>query len=149
MLLADLPPGTGDVSMSLMELLPDAALIAVTTPQLAAQKVAERAGRMARDARMPVAGVIENMSVVACATCGETTPVFGSGGGSLLAAAIAAPMLGQIPLDVAIREAGDLGIPAVLHAPTAKSTLELRRIARELPVVHRSLVGRTLPLSVV
>lgn len=148
-LLVDLPPGTGDVSMTLMELLPDAALIAVTTPQLAAQKVAERVGTMARDARMPIAGVIENMSAVACGTCGETTPVFGSGGGSRLAAAIGAPLLGQVPLDLALREACDLGIPAVLHTPEAHSASELQRIARALPVVRRSLVGRSLPLSVV
>ncbi len=148
-LLIDLPPGTGDVTMSLMSLLPDAALIAVTTPQLAAQKVAERVGRMARDARMPVAGVIENMTGVACGSCGATTPVFGTGGGARLAEAVDAPLLGQVPLDLAIREAGDLGVPAVLNTPDAQSALELGRIARELPVVRRSLVGRPLPLSVV
>ncbi|HEY0774573.1 MAG TPA: Mrp/NBP35 family ATP-binding protein, partial [Nocardioidaceae bacterium] len=83
-LLIDLPPGTGDITMSLLELVPDAALIAVTTPQPAAQTVAERVGRMARNARMPVAGVIENMSTLVCGSCHESTALFGSGGGQRL-----------------------------------------------------------------
>jgi ATP-binding protein involved in chromosome partitioning len=148
-LLIDLPPGTGDVTLSLLELVPDAALIAVTTPQPAAQKVAERVGRMARNARMPVAGVVENMSALVCGSCHETTALFGSGGGARLAAAIDAPLLGQVPLDIELREAGDAGVPAMVSAPDAHSTQELRRIAAALPVVRRSLVGRSLPLSVV
>ena len=148
-LLLDLPPGTGDVTMTLLELLPDAQLLAVTTPQVAAQTVAARVGRMARDARMPVAGVIENMSALVCGSCAETTPIFGEGGGARLAATIDAPLLGQVPLDLPLRSAGDVGVPAMVAAPTAASVLELRRIAAELPVVRRSLVGRSLPLSVV
>ncbi len=148
-LLLDLPPGTGDVTMTLLELLPDAQLLAVTTPQVAAQTVAARVGRMARDARMPVAGVIENMSALVCGSCAETTPIFGEGGGARLAATIDAPLLGQIPLDLPLRTSGDLGVPAVVATPTAPSVMEIRRIAAELPVVRRSLVGRSLPLSVV
>ncbi len=147
-LLLDLPPGTGDVTMTLLELLPDAQLLAVTTPQLAAQTVAARVGRMAREARMPVAGVIENMSALVCASCAEQTPVFGEGGGARLAATIDAPLLGQIPLDLPLRVSGDQGVPAVVAAPTAASVAEIRRMAQELPVVRRSLVGRSLPLSV-
>ena len=147
-LLIDLPPGTGDITMSLLELVPDAALIAVTTPQVAAQTVAERVGRMARNARMPVAGVIENMSELVCGSCHATTPLFGSGGGERLAATITAPMLGQVPLDIGLREAGDAGVPAMVRSPHARSVAELRRIAYALPVTHRSLVGRSLPLSV-
>ncbi|MGN6130771.1 MAG: Mrp/NBP35 family ATP-binding protein [Nocardioidaceae bacterium] len=147
-LLVDLPPGTGDVTISLLELLPDAQLLAVTTPQLAAQTVAARVGRMARDARMPVAGVVENMSSLVCGSCGEHTAVFGSGGGDRLAEAIAAPLLGRVPLDLPLRESGDVGVPAVVGAPSAPSAVELRRIAAALPVVRRSLVGRSLPLSV-
>lgn len=138
-LLIDLPPGTGDVTLTLLELLPDAQLLAVTTPQVAAASVATRVGRMARDARMPVAGVVENMS----------GGLFGEGGGARLAARIDAPLLGQVPLDLPLRTAGDLGVPAVLAAPDAPSSVELRRIAADLPVVRRSLVGRSLPLSVV
>ncbi len=148
-LLIDLPPGTGDVTMSLLELVPDAALVAVTTPQPAARTVAERVGRMARNARMPVAGVVENMSALVCGSCHESTALFGSGGGARLAEAIDAPLLGQVPLDVELREAGDAGVPAVVSSPQAHSVQELRRIAAALPVVRRSIVGRSLPLSVV
>ncbi|HEU4545500.1 MAG TPA: P-loop NTPase [Microlunatus sp.] len=148
-LLIDLPPGTGDITMSLLDLVPDAALIAVTTPQPAAQTVAERVGRMARNARMPVAGVIENMSALVCGTCHESTALFGSGGGQRLAEAIDAPLLGQVPLDLELREGGDAGVPAMISHPEAHSVAELRRIAAELPVVRRSLVGRSLPLAVV
>ncbi|GAA2142542.1 Mrp/NBP35 family ATP-binding protein [Nocardioides koreensis] len=148
-LLLDLPPGTGDVTMSLLELLPDAQLLAVTTPQLAAQTVAARVGRMARDARMPVAGVVENMSTLVCPACAHETPLFGEGGGARLADAISAPLLGRVPLDLPLRTAGDVGVPAMVATPTAPSATEIRRIAGELPVVRRSLVGRALPLSVV
>ena len=148
-LLIDLPPGTGDITMSLLELVPDAALIAVTTPQPAAQTVAERVGRMARNARMPVAGVIENMSALVCGSCHEPTALFGTGGGQRLAEAIDAPLLGQVPLDIELREGGDAGLPAMISHPEAHSVAELRRIAAELPVVRRSLVGRSLPLAVV
>lgn len=148
-LLIDLPPGTGDVTMTLLDLLPDAALLAVTTPQLAAQTVAERVGRMARNARMPVAGVVENMSALVCGSCHNHTELFGSGGGLRLAESIDAPLLGQVPLDLELRQAGDAGIPAVLGSPQGHAAVELDRIARTLPVVRRSLVGRSLPLSVV
>ena len=111
-LLIDLPPGTGDVTISLLELLPDAQLLAVTTPQPAARTVAERVGRMALNARMPVAGVVENMSALVCGACHESTPLFGSGGGQQLADLMRAPLLGQVPLDVATREGGDLGSPS-------------------------------------
>ncbi len=148
-LLIDLPPGTGDVTMSLLELVPDAALVAVTTPQPAARTVAERVGRMARNARMPVAGVVENMSALVCDSCHESTALFGAGGGAELARAIDAPLLGQVPLDMALREAGDAGVPATVSYPEAVSVEELRRIATALPVVRRSLAGRSLPLTVV
>ncbi len=148
-LLVDLPPGTGDVTMSLLELVPDAQLVVVTTPQPAASSVAARVGRMALDARMPVAGVIENMSALECSHCGGRTALFGSGGGRELADRLAVPLLGEVPLDVALRESGDAGVPAVLGAPGAASAAELRRIAGALPVVRRSLVGRPLALTVV
>ncbi len=148
-LLLDLPPGTGDVTMTLLELLPDAQLVAVTTPQLAAQTVAARVGRMAREARMPVAGVVENMSTLVCPACSEQTPLFGEGGGLRLAESIGAPLLGQVALDLPLRTCGDAGVPAIVAAPAAPSVAEIRRIAAGLPVVRRSLVGRPLPLSVV
>jgi ATP-binding protein involved in chromosome partitioning len=147
-LLLDLPPGTGDITLSLLELVPDAALLAVTTPQLAARTVASRVARMARDSDMPVAGVVENMTVAVCAGCGDTIALFGSGGGATLAEQIGAPLLGQIPLDIELRDAGDRGVPVVAASPTAASAVELARIASSLPMARRSLLRRSLPLFV-
>jgi ATP-binding protein involved in chromosome partitioning len=147
-LLLDLPPGTGDITLSLLELVPDAALLAVTTPQLAARTVTSRVARMAREAGMPVAGVVENMTAAVCAGCGEATALFGSGGGAALAEQAGAPLLGQIPLDLELRAAGDRGLPVVAAAPTAASARELIRVAAALPAVRRSLLRRTLPLFV-
>jgi len=148
-LLLDLPPGTGDVTLSVLELLPEAALIAVTTPQVAARTVASRVGVMAREAHMPLAGVIENMSELVCAHCGESTSLFGSGGGAQLAAELDAPLLGQVPLDIALRESGDRGIPVVVGAPQSASARALTKIAAALRPVRRGLAGRQLGLAVV
>ncbi|TNC25840.1 P-loop NTPase [Amycolatopsis alkalitolerans] len=147
-LLLDLPPGTGDITLSLLELVPDAALLAVTTPQAAARAVAARVVRMARDARMPVAGVVENMSAAVCAHCGDSTPLFGEGGGDALAEQAGTEVLGRVPLDLPLREAGDEGVPVVLRSPGVPSAVELTRIAATLPVARRSLLGRSLPLMV-
>jgi ATP-binding protein involved in chromosome partitioning len=147
-LLLDLPPGTGDVTLSVVELLPDAAMVVATTPQAAAEQVAARVGRMARDARMPIAGVVENMSGTVCVHCGETSPAFGAGGGARLAAALDTSVLGQVPLDPALCAAGDEGVPLVLSNPDSASARELVRIADALPVVRRSMVGKSLPLFV-
>jgi ATP-binding protein involved in chromosome partitioning len=148
-LLVDLPPGTGDVTISLTELLPDAALLVVTTPQPAAETVAARVGRMARDVRMPVAGVVENMSTLVCDACAHESALFGEGGGARVADRLGVPLLGQVPLDRALRVAGDSGVPAVVSAPESVSARELSRIAANLPAARRSLAGRPLPLSVV
>jgi ATP-binding protein involved in chromosome partitioning len=147
-LLLDLPPGTGDVQLSLLELLPDAALLAVTTPQPAAQGVAARVVTMAREASMPIAGVIENMTSTVCDGCGEHSDLFGSGGGAALAELAQAPLLGKVPLDRELRVAGDIGTPVVRSAPHAASAQALAAIATTLPTVRRSLVGRALPLTV-
>jgi ATP-binding protein involved in chromosome partitioning len=147
-LLLDLPPGTGDITLSLLELVPTAALLAVTTPQPAARTVATRVVRMAKDARMPVAGVVENMSVATCEACGHGTELFGSGGGARLAEEAGVDLLGQVPLDLALREAGDARVPVVRPDPAGPTALELRALAGRLPVVRRSLVGVPLPLSV-
>src|ERR1700691_5940248 len=122
-LLLDLPPGTGDVAISVGQMLPAAELLIVTTPQLAAAEVAERAGAIASQTHQRVAGVIENMSYLVCAHCGEQTEIFGSGGGVSVAEALSritgtqVPLLGQVPLDVRLREGGDAGIPLVLGEP--------------------------------
>jgi ATP-binding protein involved in chromosome partitioning len=147
-LLVDLPPGTGDVTLSVVELLPDAAMVVTTTPQVAAEQVAARVGRMARDARMPVAGVVENMAGTVCAHCGETSSAFGAGGGHRLAATLDAPLLGQVPLDPRLCTAGDLGTPLVRADPCSTSAQALVDLAGRLPAVRPSVVGRSLPLFV-
>lgn len=148
-LILDLPPGTGDVTLSVLELLPDAALLAVTTPQQAARTVASRVGTMARDVQMPVSGVVENMSQLVCPACGTHSSLFGSGGGTQLADELGVPLLGQVPLDLALREAGDRGVPVVVGAPDSPSALALNAAAAALRPVRRSLVGRPFDLSVV
>ncbi|RDH79961.1 DUF59 domain-containing protein [Mycolicibacterium moriokaense] len=148
-LFVDLPPGTGDATLSLLEVLPDTALLVVTTPQAAAQTVATRVARMASGTGVPVLGVIENMSAAVCANCGTQTAVFGTGGGQRLADDAAAPLLGQVPLDLALREAGDRGVPVVVDDPAAASARELARIATNLPTPRRKFAGKALPLAVV
>lgn len=148
-LLVDLPPGTGDVTLSLLQLCPATQLLTVTTPQLAAHTVATRVGRMARDNNVPIAGVIENMSALACGNCGDQTALFGSGGGQRLADDLNVDLLGHIPLDIGLRKAGDTGVPAVSGAPTAPSSAALSDIAHRLPIARRSLAGVPLPLTVV
>jgi ATP-binding protein involved in chromosome partitioning len=147
-MLIDLPPGTGDVTLSLLELVPQAGLLAVTTPQPAAQVVASRVGRMAADMRMPIVGVVENMSALVCGCCGEHTAMFGSGGGARLADELGTELLGQIPLDAQLRAAGDDGTPVVIQHPQAPSAAALSRIAARLPAVRRPLTGMPLPLTV-
>jgi len=146
-LLLDLPPGTGDVTLSVLELLPEAALLAVTTPQTAARTVASRVGVMAKDAHMPLAGVIENMSQLQCGHCGQSTALFGSGGGAQLAAELETPLLGQIPLDVALRESGDCGVPVVINAPDSASARSITTVAAQLRPARRGLAGRQLGLT--
>jgi len=146
-LLLDLPPGTGDVTLSVLELLPEASLVIVTTPQQAARAVASRVGVMARDVHMPIAGVVENMSELVCARCGDSTPLFGAGGGRQLAEELEVPLLGQVPLDAALRQAGDDGVPVVVGAPDSSSALALAAIASALRPVRRPLLGRSLGLE--
>jgi ATP-binding protein involved in chromosome partitioning len=152
-LLLDLPPGTGDVAISLAQLLPNAELLVVTTPQLAAAEVAERAGAIAIQTRQRVAGVIENMSYLLCPHCGEQMDVFGSGGGESVAAGLGqllgttVPMLGQVPIDVRLREGGDNGTPLVLADPTSPAALQLAKVADSLASKGRGLAGRMLSLS--
>src|SRR6202522_1114637 len=152
-LLLDLPPGTGDVAISVGQMLPSAELLVVTTPQLAAAEVAERAGAIATQTHQRVAGVIENMSYLVCAHCGEQTELFGSGGGASVAAALSrlsgtrVPLLGQVPLDVRLREGGDAGMPLVLGDPDSPAALALRKIADELGSRARGLAGRSLGIT--
>ena len=157
-LMLDLPPGTGDVAISLGQHLPSAEVIVVTTPQEAAAEVAERAGTMASMMHQRVIGVVENMSFLPCPHC---TPegkehkleIFGSGGGARVAATLGGrfgydvPVLGTIPIDVSLREGGDAGKPIVESDPTAPGAVVLSKIADTLSGRGRGLAGMQLGLS--
>jgi ATP-binding protein involved in chromosome partitioning len=152
-LLLDLPPGTGDVAISLAQLLPGAELVIVTTPQLAAAEVAERAGSIGVQTRQRIAGVIENMAWLACPHCGENLDVFGSGGGEAVAEALSritgstVPLLGSVPLDPALRVDADAGLPYVLDAPDSAAAQAITAVARRLGRRERGLAGMSLGLS--
>ncbi|MHA7220101.1 Mrp/NBP35 family ATP-binding protein [Arthrobacter sp. MDT1-48-3] len=151
-LFLDLPPGTGDIAISVAQLLPSSELLVVTTPQSAAADVAERAGAMAAQTGQRVAGVIENMSWLELPDGGRLE-LFGAGGGSTLAARLTdtlgteVPLLGSIPLEVALREGGDAGTPLVLGRDGSRARAELEAIAAVLARRPRGLDGLKLPLS--
>ena len=157
-LLLDLPPGTGDVAISLGQHLPNAEVLVVTTPQEAAAEVAERAGTMASMMHQRVVGVVENMSYLPCPHCtpegtDHRIEVFGKGGGDRVATTLGArfgydvPVLGRIPLDLSLREGGDAGKPIVEADPTAPAALELTKIAEALSGRGRGLAGMQLGLT--
>jgi ATP-binding protein involved in chromosome partitioning len=135
-LVVDMPPGTGDVAISLGQLLPRAETIVVTTPQAAAQEVASRAGVMAQKTGMRLVGVVENM----------TGEVFGSGGGERLAAELQIPLLGHVTLDPLLRECGDAGEPLMLRAPESEIAAEIRAIADQLLALDRGTIVKPLTL---
>jgi ATP-binding protein involved in chromosome partitioning len=145
-LLCDLPPGTGDVSISLASFLPGASMLVVTTPQEAARKVAERAGKMAERTQLRPIGVIENMSWFVCPHCGERERIFGEGGGQEAADTLGVPLLAQVPLVPDVRQGGDVGAPIVVTDPDSPAGEALRTAGRELARATRSKVGKPLPL---
>jgi ATP-binding protein involved in chromosome partitioning len=130
-LLVDMPPGTGDIQMALSRLLPRAELLVVTTPALAAQKVAVRVADMARRSYLKVAGVVENMSAFTC-DHGESYPLFGSGGGQALADEVKAPLLAQIPLEPGVASGGDTGSPLALAEPQSVAGQAFHLLAHRL-----------------
>ncbi|MCW2815107.1 MAG: hypothetical protein JWN84_2562 [Nocardioides sp.] len=157
-LLLDLPPGTGDVAISLGQHLPGAEVLVVTTPQEAAAEVAERAGTMASMMHQRVVGVVENMSFLPCPHCeAEGTEhrleIFGSGGGDRVAATLGqrfgydVPVLGRIPIDISLREGGDVGKPIVEADPTAPAAMVLSAVADTLSGRGRGLAGMQLGLT--
>ncbi len=154
-LLLDLPPGTGDMAISVGQHLPNAEVLVVTTPQLAASEVAERAGTMASMMKQRVVGVIENMSYLVCPHCGDDhhIDVFGAGGGATVAATLTnrfgydVPVLGQVPIDVRLRAGGDTGRPIVLAEPDAPAAAALTSIAQQLTAKGRGLAGLQLGLT--
>jgi ATP-binding protein involved in chromosome partitioning len=151
-LLMDLPPGTGDIAISVAQLVPNAEILVVTTPQQAAAEVAERAGAISMQTHQRLVGVVENMSWLELPT-GERMDVFGSGGGQQVSDALTqlvgakVPLLGQIPLDTRLRQAGDEGKPLVLTDPDVPAAAALRAVADQLAVRRDSLVGKPLGLS--
>lgn len=151
-LLLDLPPGTGDIAISVAQLIPNAEILVVTTPQQAAAEVAERAGAIALQTRQRLAGVIENMSWLETPD-GTRMEIFGSGGGQAVADSLArstgtnVPLLGQVPLDPRLREQGDAGTPIVLAEPEAPASTVLREVATKLSVRARGLAGRMLNVT--
>lgn len=151
-LLLDLPPGTGDVAISISQFLPGAELLVVTTPQLAAAEVAERAGSISVQTKQPVVGVIENMSWLQLPDGGRLD-VFGSGGGHVVCERLSnllgtkVPLLGQVPLDLDLRSSGDDGKPVVLAYPDSPAAVVLGDIASQLATRSRGLAGRSLSLS--
>jgi ATP-binding protein involved in chromosome partitioning len=157
-LLLDLPPGTGDVAISLGQHLPNAEVIVVTTPQEAAAEVAERAGTMASMMHQRVIGVVENMSFLPCPHCDaegkeHRLEIFGAGGGARVAATLSqrfgydVPVLGEVPIDLSLREGGDSGKPVVEADPTSPSALALTAVADKLSGRGRGLAGMQLGLT--
>jgi ATP-binding protein involved in chromosome partitioning len=160
-LLIDLPPGTGDVSMTLAQLLPQSKFLIVTTPQQVAQKVARRSAQMADKLKLEIAGVIENMSGFVT-PAGERFQIFGEGGGQLLAEELEVPLLAKVPLTMALREQSDAGLPIVVADPDDPAAQALRQAARglialspvELPVMQMPApaaapkpAGMSLPMA--
>jgi ATP-binding protein involved in chromosome partitioning len=147
-LLIDMPPGTGDIQMALGRLLPRAEVLLVTTPALAAQRVAARAGDIARKSYLRIAGVIENMSSFTCEH-GATYALFGTGGGAALAEELAVPLVGQIPLEPAVSAGGDAGRPIVLSEPGSAAGRAFRDVAATIttelipPIDDTAMAGCT------
>ncbi|GAB3999277.1 hypothetical protein GCM10029992_27590 [Glycomyces albus] len=152
MLLLDLPPGTGDIAISVAQLLPTAELVVVTTPQQAAAEVAERAGAIVTQTHQKLAGVVENMSWMELPDGSHVEP-FGSGGGKTVAEALTrdvgteVPLLGQVPLDPRLREGGDVGMPLVVSDPDAPASRAIIEVADQLAVRKVSLAGKQLGLT--
>jgi ATP-binding protein involved in chromosome partitioning len=151
-LLMDLPPGTGDIAISVAQLVPNAEILVVTTPQQAAAEVAERAGSIALQTHQRIAGVVENMSWLELPDGSRMEP-FGSGGGSIVAGALSravgapVPLLGQVPMETALREGGDNGTPIVLSDPDSPAGKALRSVADQLAGKPRGLAGMSLSLT--
>ena len=153
LLYIDLPPGTGDLAISLGQLVPSSEILVVTTPQVAAAEVAERAGRIAHQIHQRVIGVIENMSAYPCAKCGELTSLFGEGGGEETSRRLSqlvgadVPLLGKIPFSPELREGGDAGAPVVISAPDSPSAKAIAEIVSALIIREKSLLGVRLGLA--
>lgn len=152
-LLLDLPPGTGDIAISLGQLIPGSEILVVTTPQIAAAEVAERAGRIAHQLKQQIIGVIENMSPYLPEGATEKVALFGEGGGEETARRLSilvgtdVPLLGKVPFDIALREGGDSGVPIVVADPDSPAARAFDEILEQITPRKKSLLGVRLGLS--
>jgi ATP-binding protein involved in chromosome partitioning len=148
-LILDLPPGTGDIQLTMAQKIPVAGAVVVTTPQDVATLDARKALKMFEKVEVPVLGLVENMAVHVCSNCGHAEHVFGEGGGQRMAAQYGVPLLGSLPLDVRVREQGDAGVPIVIADEASASAQAFRATARRLAVelAKRPQVARPLAVS--
>lgn len=146
-LIVDLPPGTGDIQLTLSQKIPVAGAVIVTTPQDIATLDAKKALKMFEKVEVPVLGLIENMAVHVCSNCGHAEHIFGSGGGEKMAAQYGVPLLGSLPLELAIREQGDAGLPIVVSAPESVAAQAYRQTARRLAEVLAERPRATMGIS--
>jgi ATP-binding protein involved in chromosome partitioning len=146
-LIVDLPPGTGDIQLTLAQKIPVAGAIVVTTPQDVATLDARKALKMFEKVHVPVLGIIENMAVHVCSQCGHAEHLFGQGGGERMAAQYGVPLLGSLPLEIAIREQGDVGTPIVAAAPNSAAAAAYRRTAIELAARLAARPRVSLPIA--
>jgi ATP-binding protein involved in chromosome partitioning len=148
-LIVDMPPGTGDVALSLSQSVPVAGAVAVTTPQSVSISDTRRAVQMYRKLNIPVIGLIENMSYFVCPGCGHQSDVFGKGGGERLATDLSVPFLGGIPMYEPVRRGGDLGVPIVMSEPDSPAALAImaaaERVAQQVSIA--SFARRAIPLT--
>jgi ATP-binding protein involved in chromosome partitioning len=147
-LIVDLPPGTGDVPISLATLVPGANVVVVTTPQELAARVAERAGRMATRAKLRLVGVVENMSGFVCGHCGAPSEIFGESGGQSLADTLGVPLLGQVPISTSLRDGGDSGRPIIVEDPGDPAARALVAISAEIDRRARAVVRKRVPIPI-
>ena len=146
-LIIDLPPGTGDIQLTLAQKIPVAGAVIVTTPQDVATLDAKKALKMFEKVEVPVLGLIENMAVHVCTNCGQAEHIFGQGGGERMAAKYGVPLLGSLPLEIGIREQGDAGTPIVAAAPTSTAAEAYRRTARRLVEELEKRPRAAMPIS--
>ncbi len=146
-LLIDLPPGTGDIQLTLAQKIPVAGAVIVTTPQDIATLDARKALKMFEKVEVPVLGIVENMAVHTCSNCGHVEHLFGQGGGERMAAQYGVPLLGSLPLDIAIREQGDAGQPVVVAAPDSAVAQAYRQTARVMAATLAQRPRASLPIA--
>ncbi|WP_454258427.1 iron-sulfur cluster carrier protein ApbC [Pseudoxanthomonas mexicana] len=146
-LLVDLPPGTGDIQLTLAQKIPVAGAVIVTTPQDIATLDAKKALKMFEKVEVPVLGIVENMAVHTCSNCGHVEHLFGRGGGERMAAQYGVPLLGSLPLDIAIREQGDAGQPVVVAAPDSAVAQAYRQTARVMAATLAQRPRASVPIA--